>query len=152
MTEATAMPDLPQLAALVTELDQLIRARYPLIALETPEEERALALVQAVAALPRQRDKPVFLWSAARGLRRLAPGAGEQPLAGADGPTDILAHVDGAGAGLFVLADFAAHLTPYGQEEPLLVRQLRELAFALKGRRGGPTVLLVGVAWPALAS
>lgn len=140
-----------QIEQLVHELDHLIRARYPIIALETPEEERALALVRQVTTLPRHRDKPVLLWSIARGLRRLELDGGQTSLPGADSPSEVLAAIDKmTQGGLVVLADFAPHLLPYGQEEAVLVRQLRELAFSLKGRRGGPTVIVVGVHWPLL--
>ncbi len=48
---------------LVRELDVLIRARYPLIAVSTFEEVRFRRLMSAVANLERHRAKGLFLWS-----------------------------------------------------------------------------------------
>ena len=49
----------------ISELEVLIRARYPLIYVVTWEEGRVLGLVGDLAA---QRDKKVFEWSVTTGL------------------------------------------------------------------------------------
>ena len=139
------------LAALAHELDVLIRARYPLISVSTYEEGRFRRLMEAVARRERHEAKGLFVWSRTTGLRQCAgPGAG---LHGRDipdtaDPLSVLDHIAAADRGLFVLADFGAYLAPYGQEEPLLVRRLRELAWTIKARP--VTVLFVGPHFPAL--
>ena len=143
--------DTPGLAALVGELDILIRARYPLLAVTTPEEGRFLRLMAAVAGLERHRAKGLFAWSRTAGLRQIAgPGAGVEarPVADTDDPLSVLEHIAAAERGLYVLCDYGPHLAPFGQEEPLLVRRLRELAWAIKARP--VTVLFVGPSFPEL--
>jgi len=46
-------------------LDMLIRAKYPVIAIESPEESRIIASVKAVAA---EQGKTLFIWSVSQGL------------------------------------------------------------------------------------
>src|SRR5262245_25355646 len=127
----------PALEATVAELDVLIRARYPLIAVETFEELRFRRVMGAVAGLERHRRKGLYWWSRTAGLCQLAgPGLGpaERPVPGTDDPVSVLEHVAGAERGLFVLADYAPYLQPFGQDDPLLVRRLRELAWQIKAR------------------
>ncbi len=49
------------------ELDILIRARYPLIYLVTPEEDRALASIAQIAE--NQSFKPLYVWAVTQGFR-----------------------------------------------------------------------------------
>ncbi|HEX2324842.1 MAG TPA: AAA family ATPase, partial [Chloroflexota bacterium] len=148
----TAISERPSgLHALVGELDVLIRARYPLLAVNTFEEGRFLRLMGAVAHLDRHQPKGLFVWSRTAGLRQVAgPGQGpaERPLPGTEDPVAVLEHIAGAERGLYVLCDYAPYLEPYGQPDPLLVRRLRELAWAIKSRV--VTVLVVGPRFPDL--
>ena len=60
------------LQKLVTELDVLIRARYPLIAANTHEEGRFRRVMHAVAQLKchKEKDKGLYIWSRTAGLRQ----------------------------------------------------------------------------------
>ncbi len=49
------------------ELDILIRARYPLVYLVTPEEDRALAEISHIAES--QSFKPLYVWAVTQGFR-----------------------------------------------------------------------------------
>jgi AAA+ superfamily predicted ATPase len=49
------------------ELQLLLRSRFPIIVVETPEEARFLALIETVANLD---DVPLFTWTTVQGLRR----------------------------------------------------------------------------------
>lgn len=51
------------------ELDILIRARYPVVYMVTPEEERALNLLADL--IQQQAFKPVYVWSVTQGFRQL---------------------------------------------------------------------------------
>lgn len=143
--------DVPMLDALVRELDILIRARFPLVAVSTFEEVRFRRLIAVVAGLDRHRAKGLFLWSRTRGLRQVAGpglGLGERPVPDTDDPLSVLEHIAQAERGLYILCDYGPYLAPYGQPEPLVVRRLRELAWAIKARP--VTVLCVGPDFPEL--
>lgn len=143
------MSDIATVESLVRELDILVRARYPLIQVSTFEEGRFRRFMEAVAQLDRHRAKGLYLWSRTQGLRQVAgPGAGAQdrPIPDTDDPLSVLEHIAQAERGLYVLADYGPYLSPFGQPEPLLVRRLRELAWAIKTRP--VTVLLVGPTLP----
>src|SRR5881275_1414741 len=146
-----ATHETPGLAALVRELDVLIRARYPLLAVTTFEEGRFHRLMAAVAGLERHRPKGLFAWSRTTGLRQMGGpglGTGERAIPDTADPLSVLEHIAAADRGLYVLCDYGPYLAPYGQEEPLLVRRLRELAWAIKAKP--VTVLFVGPAFPDL--
>jgi MoxR-like ATPase len=139
------------LDTLARELDILIRARYPLIAVSTFEELRFRRLMAAVAELERHRAKGLFVWSRTQGLRQVAgPGLGptERMIPDTDDPLSVLEHIAAAERGLYVLSDYGPYLAPFGQEEPLLVRRLRELAWTIKTRP--VTVLFVAPQFPEL--
>lgn len=145
------VPETPTLEELVRELDVLVRARYPLIAVSTFEEVRLRRLVGALARLERHRAKGLFLWSRTAGLRQVAgPGLGpsERAVPDTEDPLSVLEHIEQAERGLYLLCDYGPYLAPFGQEEPQLVRRLRELAWAIKARP--VTVLLVGPAFPEI--
>jgi hypothetical protein len=147
----THVSDPLTLDALVRELDVLIRARYPLIAVATFEEIRFRRLMTAVAGLERHKPKGFHWWSRVAGLRQLAGpglGLGERAVPDTDDPVAVLEHIAQAERGLYVLADYGAYLAPFGQEEPGLVRRLRELAWSIKSRP--VTVLFVGASFPDL--
>lgn len=141
------------LEGLVRELDILIRARFPLIAVNTFEELRFRRLMEGVAQLERHKAKGLYLWSRTRGLRQVAgPGVtvNERPIPETADPISVLEHIRQAERGLFLLSDFGPYLAPFGQEDPQLVRQMRELAWSVKSRP--VTVLLVGAAFPEIAA
>ncbi len=151
MTQPQRSTNPPCLDALVRELDILIRARYPLISVTTFEELRFRRLMAAVAQLERHRAKGLFVWSRVTGLRQVAgPGLGvaDRAIPDTEDPLSVLDHLAQAERGLYVLCDYGPYLAPFGQPEPLVVRRLRELAWAIKARP--VTVLFVGPSFPDL--
>jgi len=143
--------DAGTVATLVRELDILIRARYPLLTVNTFEELRFRRLMAAVAATERHAPKGLFLWTRVSGLRQVAgPGIGpsERPIPDTEDPVSVLDHIAEADRGLYVLCDYGPYLAPFGQAEPLLVRRLRELAWSIKARP--ITILFVGASFPDL--
>jgi hypothetical protein len=59
----TPTPTLPETDALVLSLDEYIRTRYSLIAVQTYEEERFLRFMRGVAQHERHRAKGLYVWS-----------------------------------------------------------------------------------------
>lgn len=148
---------------IVRALDRRIRARYPLIAVQTSEERRFKHLINEVLQLrdPDAPDDPgrhfakgLFYWSRVSGLAQVAGPhvkVGEvKPSPDLEEPTALLEHIKGQDKGIFCLFDFGPYLGLQGLEDPPLVRQLRELAMAIKPR--GVTVIFVGATFPELAS
>jgi len=150
---------------IITTLDERVRARIPLMAVVTHEEQRFLRIVQAlkryvdpITGGRRHQDKVLYVWSRTRGMRKVDPdgntvmeyqdtsdpmGALEfiEKLGSHDGPADETAR------GLFVLCDFAQYLEPYaGQQEHVPIRALRELAWAIQARH--INVFVVGAVFP----
>ena len=123
----TSSQSLPETEALVLSLDEYIRARYSLIAVQTYEEERFLRFMRALAQHERHRAKGLYVWSRPRGLRMVAgPGIGAEPrtIPNREDPLSVIEYVEQeVEAGLFVLCDFAPYLLDYGAPKPELVRQ-----------------------------
>jgi len=107
----------------VQELDTLVRARYPLIYLVTPEEQRLEAILGELAA---SHCKALLGWTSTKGLRPLdgAKGAAEDT----KGPLEALAAIERLPEpSLVILKDFHPFLS-----DPVVVRAVRDLAHALK--------------------
>ncbi len=119
----------------VTQIEQYVRARYPLLYVVTWEEERALSLLRLVA---QKTKKELHIWSVTDGLRNASTGASgsghadktRQPLAALN---EIL---QSETAALYVLKDFHTYF-----EAPEIVRQVRDLGIAL--RRSKKTIILL---------
>jgi SpoVK/Ycf46/Vps4 family AAA+-type ATPase len=101
------------------ELELLIASRFPIIAIDTQEEARALALVARCAA---RRKLPLWSWSLTSGW---ASGPARLALtAEAASPPEALRHLSRVQApGVWVLLDFHPFL-----DDPLHVRLLKEIA------------------------
>ena len=118
------------------ELRTLVLSRHSAVVMETQEEERADALLDAVA---REVGLEVFEWTVTRGLVRRPAGA---RLYGTEDPLHMLAAIGELKVqALFVLKDVSAHLAA-----PVASRALRELLerFGAPGRLS--TVVLLGAA------
>ena len=119
------MPDLK-------DLQLILRTRSPLIAVETREEQRAVALFRRAA---RASGRAVFRWSVIDGLTRLDSEQGPQRQLAE--PERVLAHMRTMAGGIFLLLDFHPYL-----EDPVTVRYLREIA--QRASPGEHTVALFG--------
>lgn len=108
------------------ELDTYIRARYPLLWVVTPEEQRALIEIEALAQEQRKR---LMVWSATTGLSN--PALPERVDSGKRDPLALLSTIlDDSEACIWVLRDFHPFL-----KEPTIVRRLREVAFGLESSK-----------------
>jgi hypothetical protein len=120
--------------ASVHDLRTLVLSRHPGIVLETPEEERADALIRAVAA---DLQMPVWTWTVTNGLA--APDAANGIHGTADPEQALATITDLKGDALYVFKDFARHL-----QEPKLSRRVRELLMEFAEPHSMSTLLLVG--------
>ena len=145
----TPVRELPSTEALILSLDEYIRARYGLLAVQTFEEERFLRFMRGVADHERHRAKGLYTWSRTRGLRLVAgPGVGAETrsIPNREDPLSLIEYIEEAEQGLYVLSDFAPYLMEYGAPKPELVRRLRELAWAIRSRP--VTVIFLGARFP----
>jgi AAA+ superfamily predicted ATPase len=114
------------------QLDIYIRARYPLLWVVTPEEERAL---QELEALAQEQKKRLLLWSSTVGLVNPAL-AGRVDNSKRDPLVLLTTILEDEDPCLWVLRDFHPFL-----KDMNIVRRLREVAFAL--HEGKKTVILL---------
>jgi ATP-dependent 26S proteasome regulatory subunit len=121
-----------------TELETLIRARYPILYIISSEEVRVQNLVMEIA---RKRQKKVFEWSYSTGIvpagtsiqsQKHRNAATKDPLAALD---QVIEQVEPA---LFIFKDFHPFLT---KNNFAVVRKLKEIALHLKN--SFKTILLV---------
>ena len=115
------------------QLDLYIRARYPLLWVVTPEERRALAEIEALAAEQRKR---VLWWSGTIGL--VNPALPDREDTSKRDPLALLKAIqEDKEPCLWVLRDFHPFL-----KDANIVRRLREVAFSLQA--SNKTVILLG--------
>ena len=137
----------------LNELDVLIRARYPLVAINTYEEDRVRECLKDLVFKEKHKEKPLFYWSRPNGLQKIVdPQEGvlqhPQAVGDTDDPESVLSWIGEQKTGIFLLCDYAPYITPYGQEDAVLVRRLREIAWKLKATK--TTILFVGPSFPDL--
>ena len=151
MTEKEA--DSKSIEKLLHELDVRIRARYPLISINTYEEDRVRDALIDLVFKDRHKEKPLYFWSRPVGLQKIADpqeGLLQNPtlVADTEDPESVLGFIGEQKTGIFLLCDYAPYISPYGQEDPMLVRRLREIAWKLKSTKA--TILFVGPNFPDL--
>lgn len=137
----------------LTELDVRVRARYPLIAVNTYEEDRVRDVLVDLVFRKRHKEKPLYFWSRPMGLQKIVDpkeGVLQNPVAVGDteDPEGVLSFIAEQDTGIFLLCDYAPFIMPYGQEDALLVRRLREIAWRLKSTKA--TIIFVGPSFPEL--
>src|SRR5258708_2530860 len=118
----------------VDDLRTLVLSFHPVIAIDTVEEERVEALLEAVAA---QLSLPLMEWSVTSGLKR----HGEQSAVyGTADPRQVLSHIAESGIdATYWLKDFAPHLST-----PQVVRLLRDVTERMSEARTVTTLVLTG--------
>src|SRR5262245_43534059 len=111
--------------AALRELALLIQSRYPLIVVETLEEER---LERALEEVARSLRIALWVWTTTTGLTRL------HAVAGMPDTRDALRALEAAGSipgeALLLMKDLHRHL-----ERPEIVRKLRDLGPAFSADR-----------------
>ncbi len=137
----------------LTELDVLVRARYPLISINTYEEDRVRDALKDLVFKDKHKEKPLYFWSRPAGLQKIVDpqeGVLQNPvlIGDTDDPESVLGFIAEQKNGIFLLCDYAPFITPYNQEDAALVRRLREIAWRLKATKA--TILFVGPNFPDL--
>lgn len=115
------------------EIEDLIKAAYPLIYVVSPEEERVEDLLRDIG---RRRGRRLVLWSVTEGFREEANTLSRD----VRDPLRALEAIDGyEDHALFVMRDFHPYLT-----DPTIVRRLRDLCrnFAHSARHKKHLILL----------
>ena len=135
--ETTASPDATTARGFRAELQNLLRARYPLVHINTFEEDRCLRLIQEIA---RELDQHLLVWSTTRGVFALEPASDP------DGARHALADLTGAiesfeelatahdrhpGGYILVLLDPYIYLSDRNAN-PIYRRRLRDLAINIR--------------------
>src|SRR5262245_20245730 len=114
---------------IASEIETLIRARYPLLYLVTSEELRAQQMVQEIAS---RRQKKLFEWSCSTGIvpagtsiqsQKLSHPGTKDPLAALD---QVIEQVEPA---IYLFKDFHPFLTKHNFA---VTRRLKEIALHLK--------------------
>src|SRR5688572_14538749 len=104
------------------EVEDLVKARYPLVYIVSSEEERVEKTLRELAL---RRERKLAAWSITKGFVQLA---GEHRGGDVKDPLKALDQIAGAeGKGLYVLRDFHAFM-----EAAPVIRKLRDLAHELK--------------------
>jgi hypothetical protein len=129
--------------AFIHELDELLRAHYPLIHIVTHEEDRCIAAISELCA---KREKTLFVWSTSRGVveydQRLQPTQSPEmsDLAVALDYMEKLAerHKNA----VFILLDPLPYLN-LPQASPLYRRRLRDLAMNIRSKGYSASCLIL---------
>lgn len=102
------------------DLSALIRARYPLIYLQSFEEQRCLELLEGLGA---KRDCATYTWSRTKGVSK-----GAKSVSDIKDPMAILAwYEELSEKSVLILKDFHPYM-----KEPAVVRKLRDLSHLMK--------------------
>ena len=120
------------------DLELMLDAKVPIIAVETQDERRMLDLLTRVTIARALSDS--YQWTVTRGLRRLA-FTGATPEGGEDmtDPEVLLAYIlKSPGPALYVLCDFHSHM----KDAAKVVRYLKDIALDFDQLQN--TVLLLG--------
>src|SRR5688572_26154151 len=113
------------------EIEDLVRARYSLIWITSPEETR---VEEALRKLCVEREMRLEVWSITEGFKTIANGQGTRDV---KDPMKAIDHVvRSEGRALFVLRDFHPFL-----KEPAVVRRLRDAATELRKTKKSLLVL-----------
>jgi len=108
------------------EISLLLRSHTPILVVETHEELRALELLKDIAA---NMGHPIFKWSVTTGLQRF--DADLEPQVFLKEPAKVLEHINSSELeAIYVLLDFHPYM-----EDPVIVRNLKELAFSMRESR-----------------
>jgi SpoVK/Ycf46/Vps4 family AAA+-type ATPase len=124
-------------------LENLLKARFPLIYIESYEEQRVLAEISAVVSDKDRLRTPrkIMIWSSTEGLA--APGA--QGSANSKSPVDALAIAQGTTEPtVFIFKDLHTSFGDNGKPaDQMVIRRLRDIAHSFKNGSSLLTLIIV---------
>ncbi|MBN2542308.1 AAA family ATPase [bacterium] len=100
----------------VEDINTLIKSRYPIIGVQSWEEERVVSILDQVSLLV---HIPLFVWSSTTGLSRFPQKTG---IYNSLEPMQALNTIDSGTDAIYLLKDFHHYL-----EDKLIIRKLRDL-------------------------
>ena len=115
------------------EIEDLIRARYSLIWITSPEEER---VEESLKRLCVEREMRLEVWSITEGFKTVANGQGTRDVKDPMKALDHVMRAEDKSKALFLLRDFHPFL-----KEPAVVRRLRDAATELRKTKKSLAVL-----------
>src|SRR2546423_9639246 len=116
------------------EIEDLIKARYSLIWITSPEETR---VEDSLRKLCVEREMRLEVWSVTEGFKTIANGQGTRDVKDPMKALDHVMRAEDKSKALFVLRDFHPFL-----KEPAVVRRLRDAATELRQTKKSLCVLL----------
>lgn len=114
-----------------------LKARYSILAIVTPEEARATAVLASVA---QALGRGVRLWSCVQGFTALDGSAQDEIV---DPQAALVTAAQAKGSCLFVLRDFHPFLDATNPANVGVIRTLREVGFALANGQEDKTIVLL---------
>ena len=118
-----------------------VRAGYPVLYVVTPEEDRAIELIQSAAGWQGKGNarRDLFVWSISRGL--CTPDM--RPVGRkTQGPDELLRYVlELQTPGIFILEDFHFFMDDRNRDSALYIRQLRDVVTPFK--EGRKTIVIL---------
>jgi ATP-dependent 26S proteasome regulatory subunit len=137
--------------ATTQHIANLIRARYPIIAVQSHEERRIVRELEGIAT---SQGKALFTWSISSGVTQVLPAGEAKPNASLSDPGVALRHIlekfrptdklPGGPGAIFVLLDFHRYL-----ENPVYCRLLRDQVAELTTRHQTIVLLSASFSFPA---
>ena len=126
------------------EIHELIRSRYPIVVVQSHEEDR---IIEELARIGRLRDTPLYTWSCTQGLKTVSTSQVNDDVTLAPEILAVVGDVSSdatvPGNAMFVLLDFHPYL-----EDPSVVRGLRDLAAGLPNMDERRHVILLSPFFP----
>ncbi|WP_203338684.1 AAA family ATPase [Nocardioides limicola] len=123
------------------ELGVLLKARFPLLYVESFEESRVLAQVRAVAGQGLPAARPVYVWSVTEGIRTPTGDVVEET---SDPRRALDWALDHQHPAVFVFCDLHAHLgSDVRSADAALIRRLRDIASSFARGQQARTLIVV---------
>jgi len=132
-------------------IEHLIRARYPIIAVQSHEEQRVISELAGISA---RQEKTLYAWAISTGVAQVFPIDDTEPNASLSDPVAVLRHIltefrptddkQEDSRAIFVLKDVHRYL-----ENPVVCRLLRDLVAELTTRHQTVVLLSASFSLPA---
>lgn len=128
-----------------SEFGEIVRARFPLIYIQTFEEERILEILRNMCSSGGKTglNRSLYVWSQIQGLLCVNTGKTDAALRS---PFLLFDNIENAvGSGIYLLLDFHIYLREEGQSADgyQLIRRIKELGIKLRSTNVAKTIVFV---------